>query len=72
MIGEDAGIFNINNEEWGKLGESGWFTFSAAVGTILTAVAILWVYTPTGYSDDFLYFLEGIAGGNSHVVTLLW
>ena len=72
MIGEDAGIFNINKEEWGKLGERGWFTFTAAVATILTAVAVLWVYTPTGYSDDFLHFLEGIAGGNSHIVTLLF
>ena len=72
MIGEDAGTFNINNEEWGELGERGWFTFSAAVGTIMTAVAILWVYAPTGYADDFLYFLEGISGGNSHIVTLIF
>jgi hypothetical protein len=48
MIGEDAGVFNVNNEKWDALGESGWFTFSAAVGTILTAVVVLWVYHPTG------------------------
>jgi zeta-carotene isomerase len=72
MIGEDAGTFSINDEEWGELGESGWFTFSAAVGTILTAVAVLWVYHPTGYSDDFVAFLETIAGGNPHIVTLLF
>jgi zeta-carotene isomerase len=72
MIGEDAGTFNINNEEWGELGEAGWFTFSVAVGTIMTAVAVLWVYAPTGYSDDFVYALEGIAGGNSHIVTLMF
>uniref|UniRef100_A0A7S2VDV2 NnrU domain-containing protein n=1 Tax=Entomoneis paludosa TaxID=265537 RepID=A0A7S2VDV2_9STRA len=72
MVGEDAGLFDIQNENWGALGEAGWFTFSAAVGTILTAVAVLWVYPPTGYADDFLAFLESIAGGNPHVVTLLF
>lgn len=72
MIGEDAGTFNIKNEEWGALGERGWFTFSAAVGTIMTAVIILWVYHPTGYSDDFIYALENIAGGNPHIVTLIF
>jgi zeta-carotene isomerase len=72
MIGEDAGTFNIQKEEWGELGEAGWFTFSAAVATILTFVAVLWVYPPTGYADDFLAGLEGVAGGNSHIVTLLF
>jgi zeta-carotene isomerase len=72
LIGEDAGTFSIKNEEWGKLGERGWFTFSVAVGAIMSAVAILWVYHPTGYSDDFTFFLEGIAGGNPHIVTLLY
>jgi zeta-carotene isomerase len=72
MIGEDAGTFDINKEEWGKFGEGGWFTFSAAVGTIMTAVAVLWVYPPTGYADDFLASLENIAGGNPHIVTLLF
>lgn len=72
MLGEDAGVFDIQNENWGQLGEDGWLTFSAAVGTIMTAVAVLWVYPFTGYSDDFLAFLEGIAGGNSHIVTLIF
>ena len=72
MIGEDAGVFDIQQENWGALGERGWFTFSAAVGTIMTAVAVLWVYPPTGYADDFLAFLENLAGGNSHVVTLMF
>ena len=72
LVGEDAGIFDVSKEEWGALGERGWLTFSAAVGTILTAVALLWVYSPTGYGDDFLAFLEQISGGNSHVVTLLF
>jgi zeta-carotene isomerase len=72
MIGEDAGTFDINKEEWGRFGEAGWFTFSAAVGTIMTAVAVLWVYSPTGYGDDFVAFLENIAGGNPHIVTLLF
>jgi zeta-carotene isomerase len=72
MIGEDAAIFDINKEEWGELGERGWFTFSAAVGAILTAVAVLWIYPPTGYADDFLAFLESVAGNNSHLVTLMF
>lgn len=72
MIGEDAAVFDIQKEEWGKLGEQGWLTFSAAVGTIMTAVVVLWIYHPTGYSDDFLAFLENIAGGNSHLVTLMF
>uniref|UniRef100_A0A7S2UFW7 NnrU domain-containing protein n=1 Tax=Attheya septentrionalis TaxID=420275 RepID=A0A7S2UFW7_9STRA len=71
-VGEDSGIFDIANEEWGALGERGWLTFSAAVGTILTAVAVLWVYAPTGYADDFTAFLEHVAGGNSHIVTLIY
>jgi len=70
MIGEDAGVFDIQQEEWGKLGEQGWFTFSAAVATILTAVAILWIYPPTGYADDFLAGLENLGGQNPHLVTL--
>ena len=73
MVGEDAGTFNINNEEWGTIGDAGWFSFTAAVGAIMTAVIVLWVYHPTGYSDDFTYFLETtIAHGNSHVVTLIY
>jgi zeta-carotene isomerase len=72
MIGEDAGVFDIQKENWGALGERGWFTFSAAVASILTAVAILWVYPVTGYADDFLAGLENIAGGNPHIVTLMF
>jgi len=72
MIGEDAGTFNIGTEEWGNLGERGWFTFSVAVGTIVSAVIVLWVYHPTGYSDDFINTLENIAGGNPHIVTLIF
>ena len=70
LIGEDAGVFDIQNETWGDLGEGGWFTFTAAVGTILTAVLVLWVYHPTGYSDDFVAYLESVAHGDSHLVTL--
>lgn len=72
LVGEDAGLFDVNKEEWGAFGERGWLTFSAAVGTIMTAVAVLWVYSPTGYGDDFLAFLETIAGGNPHLVTLIF
>ncbi|KAL9180326.1 hypothetical protein ACHAXT_008296 [Thalassiosira profunda] len=71
MLGEDAGIYNFDDEKWGALGEAGWVTFFAAVGTILTAVAVLWIYPPTGYGDDFVHFLEtDVAHGNSHLVTL--
>ena len=72
IVGEDAGAFDIQTEEWGKLGEIGWFTFSAAVATILTAVAVLWVYPATGYADDFLHWIEGLVGGNPHGVTLFF
>ena len=72
LVGEDAGVFDIQNENWGALGERGWATFSAAVGTIMTAVIVLWVYHPTGYSDDFQAALENIAGGNPHLVTLMF
>jgi zeta-carotene isomerase len=71
-MGEDAAIFDINNEQWGGLGERGWFTFSAAVATIMTAVAVLWVIPSTGYSDDFLHSLEIVTGNNSHLVTLIF
>jgi len=71
MLGEDAGMYNFTNEKWGALGEAGWVTFFAAVATILTAVAVLWIYPPTGYGDDFVAFLENdIAHGNPHLVTL--
>jgi len=72
MVGGDAGVFDIQQENWGALGDRGWFTFTAAVGTIMTAVVVLWVYHPTGYSDDFLAALENIAGGNPHIVTLIF
>eukprot|EP00529_Nitzschia_sp_RCC80_P020328 CAMPEP_0113515098 /NCGR_PEP_ID=MMETSP0014_2-20120614/40759_1 /TAXON_ID=2857 /ORGANISM="Nitzschia sp." /LENGTH=403 /DNA_ID=CAMNT_0000411635 /DNA_START=102 /DNA_END=1313 /DNA_ORIENTATION=+ /assembly_acc=CAM_ASM_000159 len=72
QIGEDAGTFDIRSEEWGQLGERGWATFTAAVATILTAVAVLWVVPSTGYSDDFVHFLEtDVANGNPHIVTLI-
>ena len=73
MIGEDAGVFDIQREEWGKLGDRGWFTFSVAVASILTAVAVLWIYPPTGYADDFLAGIEDFTGGkNPHLVTLFF
>lgn len=71
LVGEDAGMYNFDNEKLGALGEAGWLTFYAAVGTILTAVVVLWIYPATGYGDDFLSFLEkDIAHGNTHLVTL--
>jgi len=78
LVGEDAAVFDIETEEWGELGQSGWFTFTAAVTTILTAVAVLWIIPSTGYADDLLHTMEGwTPGGNmkynmwtSHFVTL--
>lgn len=72
FVGEDAAVFDWGNEKMGALGERGWLTFFAAVGTILSALAVLWIYPATGYSDDFVAFLEEIADGNSHVVTLIF
>lgn len=76
LIGEDAGTFAWKNERMGKLIQEGgqvgrdWLTFFAAVGTILSALAVLWIYSPTGYGDDFIAALESVCGGNSHLVTL--
>lgn len=72
MVGEDAAVFDWDNEKMEGLGERGWASFFAAVGAILTAVAVLWVYPPTGYADDFQAALEAAAGGNSHLVTLFY
>ena len=38
------------------------------MGTILGALAVLWIYAPTGYGDDFVFALEQLCGGN-HLVT---
>ena len=54
-----------------RIGDEGWNPF-AAVATILSAVAVLWIYPPTGYGDDFVHFLETLARGNSHLVTLFF
>jgi zeta-carotene isomerase len=74
MVGEDSGVFDASNESWGEVANgTGWITFLVAVGTILTAVAVLWINPSTGYGDDFVHYLEAdIARGNSHVVTLLF
>ena len=72
MVGEDAAVFDWDNEKMEGLGERGWTSFFAAVGAILTAVAVLWVYPPTGYADDFQAALEAAADGNSHLVTLFY
>ena len=66
--------------------ESRWWRDVAAFTTTVTTVtvtthhhrwppepeAVLWVIPSTGYGDDFVAALEGIAGGNPHVVTLLF
>ena len=72
FVGEDAAVFDWENEKMGELGERGWLSFFAAVGTILSALAVLWIYPATGYSDDFLAFLEDLTDGNSHLVTLIF
>ena len=72
LVGEDSGVFDIANENWGSLSNgTGWSTFLLAVTTILTAVAVLWINPSTGYGDDMVHFLEkDVAHGNSHLVTL--
>lgn len=72
FVGEDAATFDWANEKMGALGDRGWLTFSAAVGAILSALAVLWIYPATGYSDDFVAFLEDLTDGNSHLVTLIF
>ena len=74
-IGEDAGTFDFSNEKMGELGERDWLTFFAAVGAILSVVALVWVVPSTGYSDDFVAALEDLALAispqwKSHIVTL--
>ena len=73
MVGEDSGTFDLRNEKWGSLSNgTGWITFLVAVSAMLSAVAVLWIYPPTGYGDDFVHLLEAdVAHGNSHLVTLM-
>lgn len=70
MVGEDAATFDWNDEKMGELLGRDWLQFFAAVGAILSALAVLWIYPATGYGDDFVAWLEELAGGNSHLVTL--
>ena len=72
QVGEESGSFDWSNEKWGSLGQAGWLSFFAAVGAILTAVAVLWVVPSTGYGDDFQALLENLAGGNPHLVTIFY
>ena len=48
LIAEDAGVYDFEAQK------EGWVNFSLAVGAILTALAVLWIYPATGYSDDVL------------------
>jgi hypothetical protein len=41
FVGEDAAVFDWADEKMGALGERGWLTFFAAVGAILSALAVL-------------------------------
>jgi len=70
MVGEDAAAFSWRNERWGDVFGVDWLQFFVAVGSILSALAVLWIYPATGYGDDFVGALESIAGGNPHLVTL--
>ena len=72
MVGEDAGVYDWTKEKWGELMGLDWLQFFVAVGAILTALAVLWINPSTGYADDFLAAIEGICGGNSHLVTLFF
>jgi len=72
MVGEDAGVFSWSNEKWGDVLGVDWLQFFVAVGSILSALAVLWIYPATGYADDFLAWIETMCGGNSHLVTLFF
>jgi zeta-carotene isomerase len=69
-VGEDAGTFSIKNEKWGDFLGRDWLQFFVAVGSIMSALIVLWILPGTGYSDDFVASLESLCGGNSHLVTL--
>lgn len=69
-VGEDAGAFAWNNERWGEVFGRDWVQFVVAVGSILSALVVLWILPSTGYADDFQAMLERNAGGNPHLVTL--
>ena len=75
-VGEDAATFAWRNERWGDAAllpaevtggavSAGrdWTQFFVAVGAILSALAVLWIYAPTGYGDDFVFALEQLCGG---------
>jgi len=67
LVGEESGVY-----DW-EAQKDGWVNFSLAVSAILTALAVLWIYPATGYSDDVLYWLEhDICQDNSHLVTLVF
>lgn len=53
-------VHNIQKELLGELGQNGWFTFTDTIATILTALAVLWIYPVTGYSNNFLHALEHV------------
>ena len=72
MVGEDAGTFAWKNEKWGDAFGVDWLQFFVAVGSILSALAVLWIYPATGYADDFMAWIEGVCGGNPHLVTLFF
>ena len=71
-VGEDAGTFNLQNEKWGDVLGRDWLQFFVAVGSIMSALVVLWILPGTGYSDDFLAGIEAFCGGNSHLVTLFF
>ena len=41
-VGEDAGTFNLQNEKWGDVLGRDWLQFFVAVGSILSALVVLW------------------------------
>lgn len=72
MVGEDAAAFAWSREKWGDVFGIDWLQFCVAVGSILSALVVLWIYPATGYADDFLASVEALCGGNSHLVTLFF
>lgn len=65
LVGDDAASFSLSAES-----ARSWTTFAAAVSVVLGALYVLWIRADTGYADDFVHVLEGVAGGNSLLVNL--
>jgi len=64
--GEDAAAFDPARERAGD-----WGRFVAVLVAVLGGLAVVWVYPPTGYADEFVRAVEALAGGNPEAAMLL-